>query len=79
MTGSDKAFWAGAGLITLAMLIYGVHTQTGHALGLYDLVWHAIPFSLGGLLVAPKLFPSLFVQAMVTVRTLFGKRPDQLT
>lgn len=78
MTRSDKAFWVGAVLVAFSVCLYGLHTMTGHPLGLYDLVFHAMPFTMGGLLMTPKLFPGIFVQTMITVRNLFGKTPDRL-
>jgi hypothetical protein len=71
--GHDKKFWAGVACVFGSFALYGLHLKSGHTLSLYDLLFHAMPFTLGFALMVPKMFPGL----MVTVQALFGKWRSQ--
>lgn len=66
---SERKFYAGLVIVMGSFGLYGLHVRAGHNLTLYDLLFHAMPFTLGFALMVPKLFPAL----MVTVQTLWGK------
>jgi hypothetical protein len=66
MSNTERSFWAGVLFILGDMAIYAFR---GLPTGLHDLLFHAMPFTLGFALMVPKLFPAL----MVTVQTLFAR------
>jgi hypothetical protein len=56
MSGSERSFYAGLLIIALDMGLYG---WRGLPSGTHDLLFHAMPMTLGFALMVPKLFPNL--------------------
>jgi hypothetical protein len=66
MSYSERSFYAGLLIIALDMGLYG---WRGLPSGTHDLLFHAMPMTLGFALMVPKLFPGL----MVTVQAIFAR------
>jgi hypothetical protein len=71
--GHNKKFWAGLALVGLGMAIYLADRFLGHTLTLLDFLWHAIPFTIGGSLMLPKIMPNLYNRALEVVGRVYGK------
>jgi hypothetical protein len=71
--GHSKKFYAGVGFVLLGMLLYGIDRALGHSLTTLDVIWHAMPFTIGGCLMLPKLFPGIVATAANVLAQVFGK------
>jgi hypothetical protein len=71
--GHSKKFWVGTAFVAIGMAIYLADRFLGHSLTTLDLIWHAIPFTIGGCLLLPKLFPNLYNRALELIGRIFGK------
>jgi hypothetical protein len=68
-TSSERKFYAGLVIVMLSFGMYGMHLRAGHTLGLYDVLFHAMPMTLGLALMAPKALPAI----MGAVTQIFGR------
>jgi hypothetical protein len=68
-TSSERSFYAGLVIVCGSFGLAGLHLRGGHTFGLYDVLFHAMPFTLGFALMVPKMFPGL----LGAVTQVFGK------
>jgi hypothetical protein len=73
--GHNKKFYVGAAFVAAGMVIYVADRFLGHSLTTLDLIWHAIPFTIGGTLMLPKFMPTFYAKALELVGRIFGKPP----
>jgi hypothetical protein len=66
MSNTERSFYAGLAFIALDM---GIYAWRGLPSGLYDLLFHGMPMTLGLALMAPKALPMV----MLTLQNVLGK------
>jgi len=69
----NKKFYAGVAFVAAGMGIYMADRFLGHSLTTLDVIWHAIPFTIGGCLMLPKLFPGIVATAANVLSQVFGR------
>lgn len=69
MSNTERSFWAGLVLMLAASVIYFVRGLPGG----WDILWHGGMFALAGMLMAPKVWPTVVHMTIATLRDVFGK------
>lgn len=69
----DRSFYAGVAFVAAGMALYGIDKVLGHSLSTLDVIWHAMPFTVGGCLMMPKLFPGVVATAANVLNQVFGR------